>query len=94
MSKGRFEAYDHRIWYNAGRVRVKSRQKIQKSYDWYFDILKKEQKFGTKEKTGMSKWIYKTKLQAQRRFDKYGITKGMILTKLESKGLKDLEKYI
>lgn len=94
MSKGIAETYDHRIWYNQGRVRVKSRQKIQNAYNWYFDILKKEQKYTTKERSGMSKWVYKTKQQAQKRFDKFGITREMIVSKLESKWLKDLEKYI
>lgn len=94
MSKGIAESYDHRIWYNQGRIRVKSKQKIQKSYSRYFNILKKEQKYGITERSGMSKWIYKAKLQAQKRLDRYGITKDMILSKLESKGLKELEKYI
>lgn len=94
MSKGIAESYDHRIWYNQGRIRVKSRQRIQKAYSWYFDILKKEQKHGILERSGVSKWIYKAKQQAQKRLDKYGITKEMVLSKLESKWLKDLEKYI
>ena len=65
MSKGIAETYDHRIWYNQGRVRVKSRQRIQKAYSWYFNILKKEQKFGVSDRFGVPKWIYKTKKQAK-----------------------------
>lgn len=64
MGKGRFEAYEHRIWYNAGRVRVKSRRKIEKAYDFAIDTLKKQEKFGIAEKFGVSKWVYKAKLQA------------------------------
>ncbi len=83
-------AYDHRIWYNAGRVRVKSRRKVEKAYEFTIDVLKKIEKYGLEDKFGMSKWCYKARIQALGRLKKMGITNDMLNTKLESKGL---EKY-
>lgn len=94
MGKGRFEAYDHRIWYNAGRVRVKSRKKIEKAYDFAIDTLKKQEKYGVEETFGMAKWVYKAKLQAFGRLKKFGITTTMFQQKLESKGLTSLAKFL
>lgn len=91
MWKWRFEAYEHRIWYNAWRVRVKSKKKIQKAYDFAIDTLKKQQKYGSEEKMGMSKRVYKAKLQAFGRLKKYGITMDMLNEKLERKWLKTLK---
>lgn len=95
MSKGFNNwAYDHGIWYNAWRVRVKSRMKVQKSYDFAIDTLKKIQKFGIVEKTWMSKWCFKTKQLAFARLKKFWITKDMLCKKLDSRWLKALEQYI
>ncbi|MFA7284412.1 MAG: hypothetical protein WC004_01145 [Candidatus Absconditabacterales bacterium] len=94
MGKGRFEAYEHRIWYNAGRVRIKSKKKIQKAYDFVIDTLKKQAVHGIEEKSGVSKWIYKARLQAFGRLKKFGITRDMLQEKLTSKGLTSLSKYL
>ena len=94
MGKGRFEAYDHRIWYNAGRVRVKSRRKIEKAYDFAIDTLKKQEKYGIEEKFGMAKRVYKAKIQSFDRLKKFGITPAMFQEKLNSKGLTALAKYL
>lgn len=89
MSKATNRAnYDHRIHYNAGRIRVKSGRKIQKAYEWYFDILKKEQK------TGMEKRILKTKPKALARLKLFGITSAMLHRSLDHKGLTELKTYI
>lgn len=84
-------AYEHRIWYNAGRVRVKSRRKIEKAYDFAIDTLKKIQKYGIIEKAGMSKWCYKARLQAFGRLKKFGITESMLQEKMNNKGLTKLK---
>jgi hypothetical protein len=95
MSKGfNNGAYEHRIWYNAGRVRVKSRKKIEKAYDFAIDTLKKQEKFGITDKFGMSKWVYKTKMHAFGRLKKFGINMDMLNAALESKGLKELARHI
>ncbi|MBP7007539.1 hypothetical protein KBB05_02160 [Patescibacteria group bacterium] len=94
MGKGRFEAYDHRIRYNAGRVRIKSKKKIQKAYDFAIDTLKKIEKFGSEEKSGMAKRSYKAKLQAFGRLKKFGITNSMLEEKMDKRGVKKLTKHI
>lgn len=94
MSKGIREAYEHRIWYNAGRVRVKSKRKVHKAYDFAIDTMKKIEKFGLESKTWMSKRCYKAKLQAFARLKKFGITPAMLEEKLAHKGIKDLKKYM
>ncbi len=71
-------------------MRVKSRRKIEKAYEFTIDVLKKIEKYGLGEKSGMSKWCYKARLQAFARLKKFGISNDMLNTKLESKGL---EKY-
>lgn len=95
MSKGFNNwAYDHRIWYNAGRVRVKSWRKIEKAYEYAIDTLKKIEKFWVEDKFGMSKWCYKTKILAFARLKKFGITVAMLNSKLESKWIKNLQKFL
>lgn len=95
MSKGFNNwAYDHRIRYNAGRVRVKSRRKVEKAYEYAIDTLKKIEKFWIEDKFGMSKWCFKTKTLAFARLKKFWITGTMLTSKLEAKWLKDLQKFI
>jgi hypothetical protein len=95
MSKGFNNwAYDHRIWYNAGRVRVKSWRKIEKAYEYAIDTLKKIEKFWIEEKSGMSKWCFKTKTLAFARLKKFWITISMLTSKLESKWIKNLQKFL
>lgn len=71
-------------------MRVKSRRKVEKAYEFTIDVLKKIEKYGLEDKFGMSKWCYKARIQALGRLKKMGITNDMLNTKLESKGL---EKY-
>lgn len=65
--------------YNLNVMRTKSGTKPKKAVERYIDLLKKE------ETTGMTKWIYKTKLQATARLKKYGITFDTIRSHLEKK---------
>ncbi|MFA5748360.1 MAG: hypothetical protein WC872_04615 [Candidatus Absconditabacterales bacterium] len=70
--------------YNVNLARKKSGIKPQKAMLRYINLLKKE------SKEGMTKWIGKTKLKAEGRLKKFGITTQMVQNKLEKKGLKNL----
>jgi hypothetical protein len=73
------------MFYNVSRNSIKSGDKLKKAIERYVALLKKEAKEATK-------WVYKTKIKADARLKRYGITKAMIQKALEKKGLKDLLK--
>lgn len=73
-----------RVLYNFNKVRSRSGQKDKKAIEWYIDLLKKEEKEGT------TKWIYKTKIKAEARLKKFGISFQTIAKRLEKKGLQTL----
>jgi len=73
------------IFYNVSRHSKKSGDKLKKAINRYVSLLKREAKAATK-------WIYKTKIKADARIKKFGITKTMIQKALEKKGLTDLIK--
>ncbi|MEI6673335.1 MAG: hypothetical protein WCL02_08795 [bacterium] len=73
--------YKH-IMYNVSRASQKSGKKLEKAINRYVDLIKKETKAGEE-----TKWLYKTKLRAQARLKRYGVTQKMIDAALEKKGL-------
>ncbi len=64
--------YKH-IMYNVSRTGKKSGKKLENAIGRYVDLIKKETKAGEE-----TKWIYKTKLRAQARLKRYGVTQKMI----------------
>jgi len=72
------------MFYNQNFARKKSYDKYKNAILWYIDLLQKEQK------TGLTKWIAKTRVKANARIKKYWITKNMINDCLQNKWLTDL----
>ena len=73
--------YKH-MMYNVSRASQKSGKKLEKAIARYVDLMKKE------DKQGETKWLYKTKIRAQARLKRYGVTQKMIDEALAKKGLK------
>jgi hypothetical protein len=73
--------YKH-ILYNVSRTGPKSGKKLEKAIARYVDLAKKE------AKQGETKWIIKTRIKAEARIKKMGITQKMIDAALEKKWLK------
>ena len=69
--------YKHFL-YNVNVARRKSGDKLKSAIERYVLLLKKEAKAATK-------WVYKTKIKADLRLKKFGITKEMITNALEKK---------
>ncbi len=72
--------YKH-MMYNVSRSSQKSGKKLEKALARYVDLIKKE------ADQGETKWIYKTKIRAQARLKKMGITEKMVDAALTKKGL-------
>lgn len=70
--------YKH-MMYNVSRTGQKSGKKLEKALDRYVDLMSKQ------AKQGETKWIYKTKLKAQARLTRYGITQKMVDAALTKK---------
>lgn len=68
--------YKH-IFYNQNRSRPKSCEKYKKTMQWYFELVKRE------KEEGLTKWILKTKVKAEARLKKYGITQNMMNNYIE-----------
>ena len=60
------------IHQNLGRKRKKSGKKYEKTIAWYVSLLMRE------KKEGLTKWIAKTKLKAEARIKKYGISQAQL----------------
>jgi len=73
--------YKH-MMYNVSRASKKSGKKLKKAIDRMVDLEKKEAKQGT------TKRIDKTKVKAQARLKKYGVTQKMVDAALTKKGIK------
>ncbi|MCX6825130.1 MAG: hypothetical protein NTY80_02790 [candidate division SR1 bacterium] len=69
------------MMYNVSRSSQKSGKKLEKALARYVDLIKKE------ADQGETKWIYKTKIRAQARLKKMGITEKMVDAVLTKKGL-------
>jgi len=65
--------------YNVSRASQKSGKKLEKAIARYVDLIKKE------DKQGETKWLYKTKIRAQARLKRYGVTQTMIDAALAKK---------
>lgn len=72
--------YKH-MMYNVSRASQKSGKKLEKAIARYVDLMKKE------EKQGETKWIYKTRLKANARLKRYGVTQAMLDVALAKKGI-------
>jgi len=72
--------YKH-MMYNVSRASQKSGKKLEKAIARYVDLIKKE------DKQGETKWLYKTKIRAQARLKRYGVTQTMIDAALAKKWL-------
>ena len=70
--------YKH-MMYNVSWVSQKSGKKLEHAIARYVDLIKKE------ADQGATKWIYKTKIRAQARLKKYGVTQSMIDAALAKK---------
>ena len=70
--------YKH-MMYNVSRSSQKSGKKLEKAIARYVDLMKKE------EKQGETKWIYKTRLKANARLKRYGVTQAMLDAALAKK---------
>ena len=70
--------------YNVNRARKKSWEKHKKALEWYILVLKKELLLWE------TKWVINTKKAASARLQRMWITKAMVVSTLEKKGLKDL----
>lgn len=70
------------IFYNVSRTWPKSGKKLEKAIARYVDLAKKE------AKQWETKWIIKTRVRAEARIKKMGITQKMIDAALEKKWLK------
>lgn len=73
-----------RMFYNQNFARKKSYNKYQNAIVWYVDLIRKE------KKEWLTKWIAKTRVKADARIKKYGITKNMINDYLQDKWFTDL----
>lgn len=71
--------YKH-MMYNVSRSSQKSGKKLEKAIARYVDLIKKENHQGEE-----TKWLYKTKIRAQARLKRYGVTQKMIDAALEKK---------
>jgi len=67
------------MMYNVSRASQKSGKKLEKAIARYVDLIKKE------DKQGETKWLYKTKIRAQARLKRYGVTQTMIDAALAKK---------
>lgn len=74
-----FKSKFQRVFYNLNRLKKKSGEKHKNALLWYVLILKKQ------AKQGETKWIYKTKKQAEARLKKYGISMLAVKDHLEKK---------
>ncbi|MFA7298490.1 MAG: hypothetical protein WC010_02480 [Candidatus Absconditabacterales bacterium] len=71
------------MMYNVSRASQKSGKKLEKAIARYVDLMKKEEKAGVE-----TKWIYKTRLKANARLKRYGVTQTMLDAALAKKGVK------
>lgn len=69
---------------NPNKKRKPSGEKYKKAINWYIDLLKKE------EAWNMVKWVEKTKVKADARLKKFGITRTMIQKVLAKRWLSNL----
>lgn len=69
---------------NPNKKRKPSGFKYKKAIDWYIELLKKEKAWT------MAKWVEKTKVKANARLKKFGITKPMIQKVADRRWLTDL----
>ncbi len=60
------------LFQNPNRKRKKSGKKYENTIRWYNTLLKRE------KEEGLTAWIAKTKIMAEKRIKKYGITQAMI----------------
>ena len=72
--------YKH-MMYNVSRASQKSGKKLEKAIARYVDLIKKE------SNQGETKRLYKTKIRAEARLKRYGVTQKMIDAALAKKGL-------
>lgn len=70
--------YKH-MMYNVSWASQKSGRKLEKAIARYVDLIKKE------DKQGETKWLYKTKIRAEARLKRYGVTQKMIDAALAKK---------
>ena len=63
--------YKH-MMYNVSRSSQKSGKKLEKAIARYVNLMKKE------STQGETKWLYKTKIRAEARLKKFGVTQKMI----------------
>lgn len=70
------------MMYNVSRASQKSGKKLEKAIARYVDLMKKEEKAGSE-----TKWLYKTKLRANARLKRYGVTQAMLDVALAKKGI-------
>ena len=70
--------YKH-MMYNVSRASQKSGKKLEKAIARYVDLIKKE------SDQGETKWIYKTKIRAEARLKRYGVTQKMLDAALAKK---------
>jgi hypothetical protein len=70
--------YKH-MMYNVSRASQKSGKKLEKAIARYVDLMKKE------STQGETKWIYKTRLKANARLKRYGVTQTMLDAALAKK---------
>lgn len=70
--------YKH-MMYNVTRASQKSGKKLEKAIARYVDLIKKE------GNQGETKWLYKTKIRAEARLKRYGVTQKMIDAALAKK---------
>lgn len=69
-----------RIFYNLNTVKKKSWEKINKTMDFFLELMRKEQ-----IKWENDKWIIKTKVKCNEKIKKYWITQSMLKNHLEKK---------
>lgn len=60
------------IHQNLGRKRKKSGKRPEKAIKWYVSLIKRE------KKEWLTKWIEKTKIRAEARIKKFGISQAQI----------------
>ncbi len=61
------------LFQNPNRKRKKSGKKYENTIRWYNTLLKRE------KEEGLTPWIAKTKIMAEKRIKKYGITQAMLV---------------
>ncbi len=61
------------LFQNPNRKRKKSGKKYENTIRWYNTLLKRE------KEEGLTAWIAKTKIMAEKRIKKYGITQAMLV---------------